>query len=216
MASYWQRWNEKFAQLSPREKVLISLCGLVAIIFGLLTLVVEPVYNKNQQLSLQLSNAKLNGQQLQADLLLMQAKLNKDPDRELDKQLERLMAQSQQSSQQLAELVESLITPSEMAQLLESVLLGSKQLRLVSLESLPAEPIVPPSEDKGMTGYYIHPVRIELTGRYFDIVNYLEALEAMPVNYYWRQFDYQVESYPQARLVLTVYTLGTRQEFISG
>jgi len=216
MRSAWQQWSEKFAQMSMREKLLISFCGVVAVVFGLLTLVVEPVYLSNQQLNRQISNIQLSNQQLEADTLVMQAKLNKDPDLELDKQLKQLMSESQQSSQQLAQLVESLISPSEMARMLETVLLESKQLKLIRLESLPSEPIVPPNEEQGVTGYFLHPVTIELSGRYFDIVHYLEALEAMPVKYYWRSFDYQVESYPQSRLVLTVYTLGTRQEFIGG
>ncbi|NVD07592.1 MSHA biogenesis protein MshJ [Vibrio sp. JPW-9-11-11] len=216
MSGVWQRGNEKFAQMSMREKLLISLCGLVAVVFGLLTLVVEPMYLTNQQLNRQIDNIELNNQQLEADTLVMQAKLNRDPDLELDKQLKQLMIDSQQSSQQLAQMVESLITPSEMARMLETVLLGSQRLKLMSLESLPSEPIVPPDEQHGITGYFLHPVRIELSGRYFDIVNFLETLEGMPVKYYWRSFDYQVESYPQSRLVLTVYTLGTRQEFIGG
>jgi MSHA biogenesis protein MshJ len=57
---------------------------------------------------------------------------------------------------------------------------------------------------------------MELTGSYFDISAYLQALESLPVRYYWRTFQYKVEEYPQARLVFEVYTLGTRQEFIGG
>ncbi|MCG6282615.1 MSHA biogenesis protein MshJ, partial [Vibrio diabolicus] len=42
------------------------------------------------------------------------------------------------------------------------------------------------------------------------------ALESLPVKYFWRSFKYQVETYPQARLILQVYTLGSREEFIGG
>jgi MSHA biogenesis protein MshJ len=62
----------------------------------------------------------------------------------------------------------------------------------------------------------VHPVRLELTGNYFAIRDYLLALESLPVKYYWRSFKYQVETYPQARLILQVYTLGSREEFIGG
>lgn len=212
----WQALSDKFEQVSPREKWLISLCGAVALLLGVSTLVVEPTYLENKRLTQQINATQLNNQRLEADILLMTAKLNKDPDQEINQKYKSLVTESQMLSQQLADIVENLISPSEMAKLLESVLAGSNKLRLVSLESKKAEPIVSSSDDSQYSGYYIHPVRLELVGSYFDIVNYLEDLEALPVKYYWRNFHYQVEKYPNARLVLEVYTLGSREEFIGG
>jgi len=212
----WQALSDKFEQISSREKWLISLCGAVALLLGVSTLVVEPTYLEKERLTQQINATQLNNQRLEADILLMTAKLNKDPDQEINQKYKNLVTESQLLSQQLADIVENLISPSEMAKLLESVLAGSNKLRLVSLESKKAESIVPSSDDSQYSGYYIHPVRLELVGRYFDIVNYLEALEALPVKYYWRNFHYQVEEYPNARLVLEVYTLGSREEFIGG
>lgn len=103
-----------------------------------------------------------------------------------------------------------------MARLLEGVLAGTKGLKLVSLESMAAEPIAGGADNQTQTGYYLHPVKIELTGSYFSILSYLNTLESLPVKYYWRSFNYTVEEYPTARLILEVYTLGTRQEFIGG
>tara|TARA_Y100001956_G_scaffold82830_1_gene106003 strand:+ start:14420 stop:15070 length:651 start_codon:yes stop_codon:yes gene_type:complete len=216
MMQRWQAWSDKFQQLSSREKWLISLCGMVAIGLGLLTLLVEPAYLAKKQTEQQLSTTKLDNQRLEADILLMTAKLNKDPDQEINLQYKRLITESQQLSEQLSKIIENLISPSEMANLLEGVLTESRKLTLVSLESKRAEPIVSNNSDAEYSGYYIHPVRIELTGSYFDIVQYLEALEAMPVKYYWRSFSYRVEKYPSARLILEVYTLGTREVFIGG
>lgn len=216
MKQQWQAWSEKFQHLSSREKWLISLCGLVAIVFGLLTLLVEPAYLAKQKTEQQLAATKLDNQKLEADILLMTAKLSKDPDQEINLQYKRLIAESQHLSEQLAKIIENLISPSEMANLLEKVLSESKSLTLVSLESKTAEPIVSSVNEAEYSGYYVHPVRIELVGGYFEIVKYLEALEAMPVAYYWRSFSYRVEEYPKARLILEVYTLGTREEFIGG
>mgnify|MGYP006232369151 FL=1 len=103
-----------------------------------------------------------------------------------------------------------------MSQLLESVLNAGSGLKLESLESLKPEPISNNKETSEYSGYFLHPVRMELTGSYFSISAYLQALESLPVSYYWRTFKYSVEEYPNARLVFEVYTLGTRQEFIGG
>jgi len=216
MQQSWQQWCEKFVQLSSREKWLITFCGFVVIVLGLLTVLIEPAVEQNRATSQRIATTKLDVQRLEADILLMTAKLRKDPDQDLNQEYKHLMAESQELSSQLAIMVDSLITPSQMAQLLEQVLADSKGLHLVSLESQTAQPIVSNENKANLASYYIHPVRLELTGKYFAIVDYLEALEALPAKYYWRSFHYSVEEYPTARLVLEVYTLGTRQEFIGG
>lgn len=216
MQQYWQQWQEKFAQLSRREKWLIALCGIVVFGLGLFTLFLEPAVKNNQAVVKQIAQTKLEAQRLEADILLMTAKLKKDPDQELNLQFKHLMTESQALSEQLAAIVENLISPSEMALLLEKVLSETKELKLVALESMVVEPIVRNEESETLSSYYLHPVRLEVTGSYFAIVDYLETLENLPMKYYWRSFQYSVEAYPNARLVLEVYTLGSRQEFIGG
>lgn len=216
MQLLWHQLSDKFSLLSQREKWLLTICGLVIIGLSLLVWVIEPVLKTNQSLSGQVSSSKLSVQRLEADILLATATLNKDPDQKIDVQYKQLLMESQQLSEQLAEIIETLISPSQMARLLEGVLAGTKGLKLVSLESMPAEPIVGGADRQTQTGYYLHPVKIELTGSYFSILSYLNTLESLPVKYYWRSFNYTVEEYPTARLILEVYTLGTKQEFIGG
>ncbi|MBN3493501.1 type II secretion system protein M [Vibrio neptunius] len=216
MQLLWHQLSDKFSLLSQREKWLLTICGLVIIGLSLLVWVIEPVLKTNQSLSGQVSSSKLSVQRLEADILLATATLNKDPDQKIDVQYKQLLMESQQLSEQLAEIIETLISPSQMARLLEGVLAGTKGLKLVSLESMPAEPIVGGADKQTQTGYYLHPVKIELTGSYFSILSYLNTLESLPVKYYWRSFNYTVEEYPTARLILEVYTLGTKQEFIGG
>ncbi len=64
------------------------------------------------------------------------------------------------------------MTPEGMAALLENVLEKTHKLQLVSLTSMPSEPILIDGSDETI-GYYIHPVKINLTGNYFDIADYL-------------------------------------------
>ena len=216
MQQLWLQLNDKFQTLSLREKWLLTLCGLVVLSVMLLIWLIEPTVKANHALSGQLSSTKQTVQRLEGDILLATAKLNKDPNQNIDLEFKKLLTESQQLSEQLAQIIENLISPSQMALLLEDVLVGTKGLKLVSLESMTAEPITGGADNQTRTGYYLHPVRLELTGSYFSILTYLNTLESLPVNYYWRSFSYTVEAYPTARLVLEVYTLGTRQEFIGG
>jgi len=210
----WNKLSEKFAVLSLREKWLVSVGVLVGLFFVLLTVLIDPVLDLNVAKHKQSKAELVQIEQLETEVASLKQILLNDPDVELDQKLMRLSEQSQTLSLELAKFVTGLISPAEMAELLETVLDNSVTLNLVSLQSQPAEPIS--AVGKESAGYFIHPVRLELTGEYFDIKSYLAALESMKVKYFWRSFKYEVEEYPKAKLVLVVYTLGTRQEFIGG
>ena len=210
----WTQINDKFIALSQREKWLIFLSGLIGFFFILLTLLIDPVIALNKAKQQQIRTESGHKQKLQQEVRSLTLRLKSDPDAEVEAKLKKLSKQSQKLSLKLSEFVGDLISPPEMATMLETVLASSTKLKLTSLESLSSEPVL--SGESDHIGYYIHPVRIELTGKYFDIQEYLTELEAMKISYYWREFHYQVEEYPMARLVLVVYTLGTRQEFIGG
>ncbi|MEF2509267.1 type II secretion system protein GspM [Vibrio mimicus] len=216
MMSHWETMTSKFSALSQREKVLIALCGTVLVVMVLLIGLIEPALKQSQARQGQIQTLTSSNQLLQGEIMVLQAKLAKNPDQEQDVELGQLTLQSQEISQQLAEKMTSMVAPSEMPNLLERVLTQSQKLKLVALESLPAEPIVRSTESEVKSEYYLHPVRMEFTGSYFAIRDYLQALEALPVKYYWRSFQYKVENYPQARVILEVYTLGSREEFIGG
>lgn len=216
MNEFWSSLEERFDEMSAREKVLIALCGLVTVVMLLFTLVLEPKLNEVNSNDKQLRNSKLTNQQTEIEILRIQAQLKKDPNAEIDQAISQLLTESQHLSMQLSEIIEHLITPSQMASLLESVLEQQNGIHLVSLQTLPAEPITEDKEASQYSGYYVHPVRMELTGDYFSIANYLTKLEGLPASYYWRSFSYNVEDYPKAKLVLEVYTLGSREEFIGG
>ncbi|AIV06814.1 MULTISPECIES: type II secretion system protein GspM [Vibrio] len=216
MNEFWSSLEERFDEMSGREKVLIALCGLVTVVMLLFTLVLEPKLNEVTSNDKQLRNLKQTNQQTEIEILRIQAQLKKDPNAEIDQAISQLLMESQHLSMQLSEIIEHLITPSQMASLLESVLEQQSGIHLVSLQTLPAEPITEDKEASQYSGYYVHPVRMELTGDYFSIANYLTKLEGLPASYYWRSFSYNVEEYPKAKLVLEVYTLGSREEFIGG
>ena len=212
----WNQLSDKFLALSLREKWLLFVCGLVGLSMLVFTLLIEPAYLDLQEKNVKSMSLTQSNQKQQGELLVLQAKLNKDPDKEIDLELKKLLVESQELSFELAEIVDRLVTPSQMAQLLESVLNAGNELKLESLESLQPEAISDNQENSDNSKYFLHPVRMELTGSYFDISIYLQSLESLPVSYYWRTFEYSVEEYPKARLVFEVYTLGTRQEFIGG
>lgn len=213
MNERWQKWSQQFEGRAPREKWLIAICGLIVITMVLQTLLIDPLLQQRKDAQQKLMSQQSANQRMESEIIILQRELAKDPNAEIIKELEQLQQQSQELSMQLSEVMSNLVSPSQMANLLQSVLDHSAKLKLVSLTSLPASPI---NETDSNVEYFLHPVRMELNGTYFAIRDYLHALESLSVKYYWRSFHYQVETYPNAKLVLEVYTLGTREEFIGG
>lgn len=210
----WMKLSDKFTSLSVREKWLIAISGLVGLFFILLTILIDPSTALRDAKNKQEVSERTQITRLKAEIKSLQQQMGKNPDEEIDQKLQQLSDESQELSLKLAEFVSGLLSPSEMSELLEEVLDSSVTLKLESLQSLPAEPIVVNNTDS--IGYFVHPVQLELTGKFFDIQAYLSKLESMRVQYFWRSFHYEVEEYPRARLTLVVYTLGTQQEFIGG
>ena len=62
---------------------------------------------------------------------------------------------------------------------------------------------------------YRHGVEIVLRGNYLDMVNYMDAVEAMPSHVFWGKLNMQVEQYPNATLSLTLYTLSLDEKWIA-
>lgn len=210
---YWAKAKEAFSALSQREKILITLVGWVAVIFISLTVIIEPKIEQHQQAQREVNRLTSSITSLKQQIELAQFRLQKDPNVAIDKQYQELTLDSQDLAQLLSTRVAALVSPSQMAQLLETVLQKSSKLTLKSMTTLPSERLL---DENNNAGYYIHPVKLVLSGNYFDIETYLSNLEALSVKYYWRNFRYQVVEYPVAELTIEVYTLGSRKGFIGG
>ncbi|OEZ59149.1 type II secretion system protein GspM [Duganella sp. HH105] len=62
---------------------------------------------------------------------------------------------------------------------------------------------------------YRHGVQLVLQGSYLEMIDYLDALEALPSQLFWGAAALDAEQYPQARLTLTLYTLSLDQKWIA-
>ncbi len=90
-------------------------------------------------------------------------------------------------------------------------------LKLNELRSIPPVPLLlqqTEKSDEPKAGLYRHGVTLIFEGKYFDIQQYLENLESLPWQFYWKKFDYIVGDYPTASVELEIYTLSTNKAFI--
>jgi len=208
----WQQLSDRFDLLTHREQILILISGWVALLFVGFVVVIEPTMKDVTSVKRQLVSAANELVSSDNQIAVINRKLNSDPNNDVDKKIERLEQQTDSLNEQLTDRVASLVTPIQMSGLMEEVLRRTTRLKLVSLESQAPIQLINGDDE----GYFIHPVQLTLRGRYFDVVNYLDQLEALPVKYYWRSFSYQVDKYPWADITLNVYTLGESKDFIGG
>lgn len=61
---------------------------------------------------------------------------------------------------------------------------------------------------------YRHGVEIVLQGSYLDMINTMQALEALPVQLFWGGAHLDAQQYPEARLTLTLYTLSLDEQWM--
>ncbi|QFI39732.1 glucose-6-phosphate isomerase [Moritella marina ATCC 15381] len=256
---HWLTLNEKFNQLSMRERVLLVGSLASAIVYVIFSFVLEPNYARDKQLTTQLSS--LTQQQRQYDFTIAELKqvLATDPNKVIKLRIARAENELKKANGKLTDLTADLINSNQMALVLGDVLSRAKKVKLLGIESLPVTTITGNSnkaKDKeqdlikpkmaNASGQevnsaeliksdaissninsvlessgsevllYRHGLRITMSGAFFDIQAYLDSIEQLPKKFYWEVFDYQMQAYPTAEVVMEIYTLSINKEFIRG
>lgn len=213
MKQQWQQLSTRVLAMSPRERWLVLLAGAALLLMPAYSLLLEPTWlayqsqlARSQELATTIAQLQLENQSRQQALL-------QDPNQPVREQQLKLTQQLAQLDAQLKDQTLDLIPAERMPGLLEQMLASSGRLRLISLTSLPPKPLL---DDPEQNLLYQHGIQLRLQGSYFDIFQYLRALEGLPEHFYWRRLNYQVEQYPQASIELELYTLSSSKEFIRG
>ena len=213
LKAQWQAWGQRIAVLSQRERVLILLTGLVLLgaagIYGWL----EGADTRLQQDRMALSAAERDLEIMELENLGKQARLKRDPNQGVRDQLAQVEADLARIDDELKAQTVDLIPAHEMPLVLEALLSRSANLHMLALSSLEPTPLMAGEQKVNL---YKHGIRLQLEGGYFDVYQYLKALEALPRHFDWKQFDYQVKAYPGAVVEMEIYTLSTSKEFIRG
>jgi len=213
MKQQWQQLSVRVVAMSLRERWLILLAGAALLLMPAYSLLLEPTWlayqsqiARSQELATTIAQLQLENQSRQQALLL-------DPNQPVREQQLKLTQQLVELDAQLKDQTLDLIPAERMPGLLEQMLASSGRLRLISLTSLPPKPLL---DDPEQNLLFQHGIQLRLQGSYFDIFQYLRALEGLPEHFYWRRLNYQVEQYPQASIELELYTLSSSKEFIRG
>jgi MSHA biogenesis protein MshJ len=181
------------------------------------TFLLEPLLEHSEKLQQNGVSAETQIATLVEQVTQLSDKLKTDPNDAVNARIDLLKREIYNITKQLEAHTKNLVPANKMAGMLESVLTGSKGLTLIELQSIAPVPILLEQAEEGeepKAGLYRHGVTLVFEGKYFDIQQYLETLEALPWKFYWKKFDYIVGDYPTAGVELEIYTLSTNQAFI--
>lgn len=227
MKQRWQTYADKFLQITPREQYMIILTGLVAIIFITFSLFIDDNLMALERLAKQHKNNVADTKSTQMTINVLTEALATDPNQAIHRKLSQYQLQMNKVDQELSLLASDLINPIQMRHALIELLSSKKDVSLTSFDVFPAEPMQLAPENniehdideestatESSLSLYKHGVKLTLTGDYFALKDYLVALEALKWKFFWQTFDYQLVSYPQGALTITMYSLSTNKEFL--
>lgn len=221
-----QRW----LLLAPREQWLSY--GVALAVFGMLYMLLlgDPLAQRIAKQTTLNKAAVLSLQEAQLGLADLQARLAVDPNAPYRSALLTAKASGEQLLSEVEQDTAGLLPPEKMRAVLQELLRAQPKLRLLSLQSftepLQLAPAAPPKsgaaeksaviEPMAPVTLYRHGLKISLQGGYFDLLAYLQAIQASGWRLHWDSLDYHVgaDGPAQAKINLVLYTLSREAGWI--
>ena len=224
MNAIWRGWANRYAALSRRERIMVAVAMVVATGFLLLSFWVDPATRRAADLRTGLDARRGELAALENQVASLKSRLE-NPDADARRQLAELQARLGAVDARIGKLDDKLVPPQRMGQVLQAVLARHRGLVLLSLRSLPPEPLLALAADKGGEGgksgearqenIYRHGLEIRLTGSYADLLGYVVELESAPQRLLWAGMTLDATAYPRNELTLTVYTLSRERDWLA-
>lgn len=221
----WQEWSARFAALQQREKLLIVGAVVVGIMSGGTSLWVDPASAQAARLKKSLAQQQAELGQMTAQILALGAQ-NTDPDAANRVALQQLRERLAETERNLKMFDGAMVAPEQAPALLQNLLARHRGLSLLSMTTLPPQPLIDRTAKKAKDGektekkdaaldaaampggnIYKHGIEIKLAGGYNDLLAYIAELESGPQKLLWGGMKLAVKQHPVSELTLTVYTL---------
>ena len=211
----WQQLNQRYQALQLREKRLIFFGSVILIFWLLLMYLLEPAWREQQQLAGQQQKFRLQQQQVQQQLELLQLQLAIDIEQPLRDEIAGLNQQQLQLTAKRQSQSSLFIGAEQMLALLREILAKSQQLKLKSLSTSAAVPVVLAGQlaDEAPL-LYQHRTTLVVSGTYPHVQQLLTELEQLPWLVQWQQLNYQVTDYPLADISIEFITVSENENFI--
>ncbi len=218
--------------LSLRERGMVFGATVAVLAFAGHTFVLAPQDAKQAALRSQIDQQQAASAAIDGEITARVEGSRIDPDAQSRARLNTMQQEMGQLGSQLLALEHGLVPPERMGPLVDGILRANGRLKLVSMRTLPAEPLAAPGVAPAAAAapaanagaapaaasdvplLYRHGVEVTVRGNYLDMVDYMSALDAMPTRMFWGRARLDVETYPGARLTLTLHTLSLDRQWM--
>lgn len=222
---------DRIDALALRERGLI-FGGILAILFVVaFNLIFAPMRAEQAVLEKAITAKFEQTGKLQAEAKRLSEQLVLDPNVANRARIAELKTVLAASDAEVAAVTRGLVSPKDMARMVEQILATNRAVQVVRVENLPslslldppadpakpppagASPAPPPPPADGI-GLYRHGMRIQVKGNYMDIIRVLRSMEGLPWKVFWGEVSVKTEKYPQSHATVVIYTLNQDRAWI--
>lgn len=137
MKEQWLKWAAKIDALSVRERVLIALGGVAAIVFVVYFGVTDPANVRERSLRAAITQQRGRLAAIDVEITQKMAAAQADPDAAARQRIVTLAADNNALRASLRTTQKALVPPARMSALLQQMVQQNSRLKLVSLKTLP-------------------------------------------------------------------------------
>lgn len=137
MKEQWLKWAAKIDALSVRERVLIALGGVAAIVFVVYFGVTDPAHVRERSLRAAILQQRGRLAGIDVEIAQKTAAAQADPDAAARQRIVTLAADNAALRASLRTTQKALVPPARMSALLQQMVQQNSRLKLVSLKTLP-------------------------------------------------------------------------------
>ncbi len=214
--------------LTLRERGFV-IAGVLAVTYIVWTgAIMQPMELRQRDLNgnQERSAAEIAGLSAQAQAMMQQSK--DDPNAIHRAELDALKKELARLNEELSGTTEHLVSPGQMARVLQAVLQEAGGLQLQKVSSLGSSPLVPEdaasaaaeetveSETAPVRKAYKHGMKMQLQGGFFGVLDFLRKMEQLEWKFFWEAVDFRVVDYPDATVEITVFTVSLEPTWIGG
>jgi len=215
-----EKYADSIDAMALRDRSMFF--GAVALVMMTLLQVflLDPVLTRRNQLSTQIAQQDEETKAILARIQTLIRPEGQDLNALNRERLKSLRAQMEQLDRQFEQQQKQFVAPEKMAALLEQMVAKNRKLTLLSVRNLAPTNLSEPAagvqaRTPGPRAVFRHAVELKLSGGYFDLLDYVDALERMPQQVFWEGFELRAAQYPQSVLTLTIYTLSQEKSWLT-
>jgi len=243
MSKLTLKLSRKFEFLSFRQKIIVCVGLLVGLYVFWNILINESVVAFRAGVVEQSKVLRYEILQINAKINTASEAIKNNPKEGLSQKIFDAKKTSDELDEKIHARTVNMVSPKEMNAILSKVIQKSEGLAVLKIQSIEKKLLVQIKKSNGVqiggakngraksetpkndgvpgdsfskndSSVFEHGILLEMSGGYFDTLNFLKSLEKYHLSVVWDAIDYEVLKYPKASIKIVMHTLSLDEDFI--